>query len=202
MTVPQVFESQILFAPQSDALRFLPEGPRQVGAERLSWVAIQHGPQEPARFAQPLRSNQRSESIVRLEWPSRIRGTNLSREGVFLIGLERQLVLYDTITSRTIEVLNDQIEAGVENTIINDGEVFSEGIIFGAKHLKFSDRIAGLYFFRSRDRRLFKLLDDQVCSNGKALRLRDGVWTLLNICSVRKSVMQYELTDTDVRRVA
>ncbi len=36
-------ETQVLFRPDSDALRFLPEGPYWLGADSVSWVSIQHG---------------------------------------------------------------------------------------------------------------------------------------------------------------
>ena len=38
----QVRDAEVLFAPDSSQLRFLPEGPIACGVEMFSWVAIQH----------------------------------------------------------------------------------------------------------------------------------------------------------------
>ena len=38
----QVRDAEVLFAPDSSQLRFLPEGPIACGLEMFSWVAIQH----------------------------------------------------------------------------------------------------------------------------------------------------------------
>ena len=41
----QTIESQVLYRPESEELRFLPEGPIAAGEDRFSWVGIQHGPE-------------------------------------------------------------------------------------------------------------------------------------------------------------
>src|SRR5690606_15063974 len=48
-------------------------------------------------------------------------------------------------------------------------------------------------------RRLFRLRGDQICSNGKIIRRTDGQLSLLDICSLRKTIVEYHL---DIERGA
>jgi sugar lactone lactonase YvrE len=64
-------------------------------------------------------------------------------------------------------------------------------LIFGCKDLRFCEAKAGLYFWRRRDRRLFQLRRDQICSNGKKVLAHDDGLTLLDIDSPRKTVTAY-----------
>jgi len=90
-------------------------------------------------------------------------------------------------------VISDEIDQDVENTIINDGIPFSEGIIFGAKDLEFQTKKAGLYFWRASDRNLMLLRDDQICSNGKIITGVGNTRTLLDIDTPTQQVVRYEL---------
>ena len=185
------FDTQILFRPEENSLRFLPEGPYPCGNDQLSWVAIQHG----------VDSTQGSLNVLDLA-----SGNNTSHEldgrpgfafptdraNHFVIGMERRIALFD-VASGNSETLCGGVDAAVDDTIINDGVVFDGGLIFGAKHLQFSERKAGLYLWRSADRKLIQLRSDQICSNGKAIYRRDGSLLLLDIDSPTKTIVEYEL---------
>jgi sugar lactone lactonase YvrE len=191
---PQVLETELLFRPASPELRFLPEGPRAAAPGLLSWVAIQHGADATHGSLNllDLKSGQNTQFPLRGRPGFAVPTTS---ESIYLIGLERELVLYDTRRDH-YERLHGDLEQGVAGTILNDGELFPDGLVFGAKDLKFAEKKAGLYFLRQHDRRLFTLRQDQICSNGKVLLRREGVWHLLNICSPCKTVVEYRL-DTE-----
>ncbi len=188
---PRIWDTELLYRPDTDELRFLPEGPRALGGEWISWVAIQHGAEAVTGSLNKLNLS----TGRNISHPLRGRpgfAVPTSSESTFLVGMERELVLYDTASDR-YETLHADLEQGIEGTVINDGELFSGGLVFGAKDLKFAEKKAGLYYFRQRDKKLFTLLQDQICSNGKVL-LRDGPsWRLLNICSPCKTVVEYRL---------
>ncbi|MBM4001076.1 MAG: SMP-30/gluconolactonase/LRE family protein [Planctomycetes bacterium] len=196
MAEPPIVESQIAFRPETEELRYLPEGPRDLGPGRISWVAIQHGP----------KSTEGSLNVLDLET-----GRNLSyplprRVGfahpidggsAFVLGLERRIVRFEPAT-RSLEPIGDEVETDVSGTIINDGESFEEGVVFGAKDVAFRDRKAGLYWLRWRDRRIIRFRSDQVCSNGKVISRRaDGSYTVLDIDTPTRRVVRYRL---DVER--
>lgn len=183
--------TQILFRPEEESLRFLPEGPYPCGDGKLSWVAIQHGAD----------STQGSLNILDLSSGANVSHELAGRPGFafptdqpdkFVIGLERQIVLFDT-SSGELEVLCEGVDAAVDDTIINDGVVIDGGLVFGAKHLQFSDRRAGLYLWRAADRKLIQLRSDQICSNGKVVYERGGKLLLLDIDSPTKTIVEYEL---------
>lgn len=181
-------EARVLFAPESDALRFLPEGPYPYG-EQLSWVAIQHGANETSGSLNLLDLDVGKNRSLPLKgrpgfaFPS-------EQEGVYVVGLERRLEAFYLETG-TYEPLSEEVEVGVEGTIINDGVACETGILFGCKDLKFQEAKAGLYFWRAADRQLTRLRSDQICSNGKVLQ-RDGQrWSLLDIDSPTKTVVRY-----------
>lgn len=73
------------------------------------------------------------------------------------MGCERELGVFDTATQGW-EPFCRGIDGDVENTIINDGLVFEDNLIFGTKHLEFSKQIAGLYLWRGRDKQLIRFL--------------------------------------------
>lgn len=179
--------TQVLFRPDSDALRFLPEGPYACGPQQFSWVGIQHGPeaQTGSLNVYNLETGENMQFDLRgrpgFAFPT-------TKPGVFVVGLERELVLFKT-TDGTYRTLASGLEAGVENTIVNDGLVFDEGLVFGAKDLEFASPKAGLYFWRHRDRQLIKLRGDQICSNGKFLTGSGSRRTLYDIDSPTKTIV-------------
>ena len=65
---------------------------------------------------------------------------------VFLVGVERSVCRVH-LGSRECEPVSEEVDAGVENTIINDGVEIDEGLVFGCKDLAFEVYKAGLYFW-------------------------------------------------------
>ncbi|MBM4004994.1 MAG: SMP-30/gluconolactonase/LRE family protein [Planctomycetes bacterium] len=181
--------AQLLYRPDRSELRFLPEGPYDCGDGRVSWVSIQHGADASTGslniFDMHRGQNQNYPLAGR---PGFAFPTRHPRE--FVVGLERNVVRLniDSGENRTICGPVDQHTSG---TIINDGVLFEDGLIFGCKDLRFEERKAGLYFWRAVDRRLFKLRTDQICSNGKKIVQRDGHAILLDIDSPTKTIVRY-----------
>jgi sugar lactone lactonase YvrE len=63
-----------------------------------------------------------------------------------------------------------------------------------AKDLKFAEAKAGLYLFRNRDKRVIRLRNDQICSNGKVITQNDdGTYCVLDIDTPKKTVVEYRL---------
>ena len=153
-------DADILYTPPSESLRFLPEGPYRCPDGRVSWVAIQHGP---------------TEQVGSLNLLDVDRGTNqnfslpgrpgfafpTTRGGVFVVGLERTVGLFDTADS-SFQPLVEGVDANVTNTIINDAVVFEGHLIFGCKDLKFAEKKAGLYLLRAGERTAIQLSDLQI----------------------------------------
>lgn len=185
-------EARVLFQPSDLALRFLPEGPFDLGEGRFSWVGIQHG--ASARFGSlnilDIKTGQ-NQSYQLPGRPGFARPTDDPNK--FVIGAERELGIYD-IASRSWSAFCTGVDTAVENTIINDATTWQDNIIFGCKDLEFKTKKAGLYLYRGRDRKLIQLRDDQICSNGKAVVPRaDGGLMLLDIDTPTRKVVRYQL---------
>lgn len=187
-----IHPTEILDFPMSPELRFLPEGPYPIAEGVFSWVAIQHGVESKVGslniFDMNKWENQQFELPGRpgFAFPCRTAGK-------FVVGLERSIGIFDTADS-TFDVLCQHVDNDVTNTIINDGLVVGDNLIFGTKDLEFSNLKAGLYLWRGRDKRLVRLRDDQVCSNGKSVRYRpDGSMYLIDIDSPTKKIVEYSL---------
>jgi sugar lactone lactonase YvrE len=182
-------DARVLFRPDSAEQRFLPEGPIASEDEHFSWVGIQHG--VDARTGSLNIFDLRTTTNRRFDLPGRVGfAFPYGSRGSFLVGVERSVQLFDTRTG-TLEHVCGPVDANVQNTIINDATLCDEGLIFGCKDVGFAEAKAGLYFWRGRDRRLFQLRWDQICSNGKkVVKGNDGL-TLLDIDSPRKTVMAY-----------
>lgn len=173
------------------SLCYLPEGPYPLGPSQISWVAIQHG----------LDSKQGSLNRLNLETGENQSSPLPGRPGFafpcddqrhFVVGCERELGVFDPETA-SWQVIAESIDGDVENTIINDGVVFEDHLIFGTKDLEFATKKAGLYLFRGRDHVLTRLRDDQICSNGKAVyRAGDTCW-LLDIDSPTRRIVRYAI---------
>ncbi len=185
-------EAEVLWRPTSDALRFLPEGPTQLGPGRFLWVAIQHGAASTVGslniFDVTTRLNQSFELPGR---PGFAKPTD--REDVFLVGCERALGLFDAANGRWSELVGE-IDSDVDGTIINDGTVYGSNVVFGTKDLGFCTPKASLYLYRGRDGKLIRLRGGQVCSNGKDIVDRGaGGLFLLDIDSPTRKLVQYPL---------
>lgn len=184
-------EATVLHRPSDDALCFLPEGPYPLGPSRMSWVAIQHGPEAIAGSLNilDLASGENCSYLL----PGRPGFAFPCDDGArFIVGCERQLGLFHP-PSGDWQLLVDQIDADVEGTIINDAVIFEDNLIFGTKDLQFATPKAGLYLYRGRDKKLIPLRDDQICSNGKAVRRGTHGLELIDIDSPTKKIVAYPL---------
>ncbi len=185
-------DAELLYLPDSDAMRFLPEGPTAAGPGKFSWVAIQHGADATQGslniFDIPSRSNRR------FELPGRPGFAKPStRPGTFVVGCERSVGLFST-EDQSWQVLTSDVDSDVEGTIINDGTVYGENLVFGTKDLEFKTPKAGLYLYRGSDGKLIRLRSDQTCSNGKdVIDSGDGGLHLIDIDSPTKKVVRYRL---------
>jgi sugar lactone lactonase YvrE len=191
-TMHEIRQANPLHLPDSDELRYLPEGPIPLGESLVSWIGIQHG------------HDQKTGSLNLFDLA---KGVNESfdlpgrpgfalpcqTENTFVIGCERSLVKFNTFT-RDWAPFCDGIDGDVENTIINDGVVFKDNLIFGTKDLEFANKKAGLYLYRGVDKKLIRLRDDQICSNGKAiLNSESDSPSLLDIDSPTRKVVRYSI---------
>lgn len=181
----------VLLRPESDELRFLPEGPYANPDGRLSWVAIQHGAKAAHGSINLLDlSSGVSKSVTLPGRPGFAFPTD--RPGVFVAGAERALGLVDTQDGAWTELASG-VDDGVDNTVINDGVVYDGNLIFGCKDLEFATKKAGLYLWRSADQQLIRLRDDQICSNGKAVIRGDQGLLLFDIDSPQKMITVCDL---------
>jgi sugar lactone lactonase YvrE len=205
----QHFETEVLYLPTDEKLRFLSEGPQATADGHISWVAIQHGPQATTGSLNLLDL----EGLRSQDGPMDPSGPSnrcyplagrpgfaipTRQPGTFVVGMERQVVVLDVDTGRQ-ETLCQDVDHDVAGTIINDGLAFEQGLVFGTKDLRFEQAKAGLYLWRRSDRRLIRLRDDQICSNGKVLIQQDGQTCLLDIDSPARTVVSYPLDVSEGR---
>ena len=154
--------------PTEDELKFLPEGPLDLGAGKFSWVGIQHGANVTSGSLNIYDLGERTNQ--RFDLPGRPGfAFPCTDENLFVVGLQRSLGLYD-LRDGNFRVFSDQVDTNVQNTIINDGLVFEQNLLFGTKDLEFATKKAGLYLYRGSDGQLIQLRDDQICSNGKFIQ--------------------------------
>ena len=192
VTVP----AEILLRLDPHELGFLPEGPTRWETNQFLWVGIQHGAQAKHGSLNffDLRTNE-NRSITLSGRPGFVGLTN--RPNTVVIGLERRLVLFDLETQSETLIVDD-IDADVENTIINDGQCGPQGLTFGTKELSFSKPHAGLYWWPFPKGPLHRVRGDQTCSNGKVfLNATDDSVSLLDIDTPTQRVMRYELNPRD-----
>ena len=176
----------------SDEQRFLPEGPYAMAEGKLSWVGIQHGSD----------STVGSLNVLDLDSMSNVRHDLPARPGFafpctggrrFVVGMHREVGVFDA-ESGTFEAIAEGIDGDQTNTIINDGVLHGDHVIFGTKDLEFATKKAGLYLLNLRDGRLIRLRDDQICSNGKVvLSGDDASLAFLDIDSPTRTVVRYDL---------
>ncbi len=192
--------AEVLYEPTDSELKFLPEGPFDLGSGRFSWVGIQHG--AAARYGSLNIFDTQTSQNVSYRLPGRPgfqRPT--SNPNQFLVGAERELGIFD-IQSGSWTPIVSGVDQGVENTIINDATTWQDNVIFGCKDLEFKTKKAGLYLYRGRDKQLIQLRSDQICSNGKAvLAGAGGKLSLLDIDTPTRKIVRYEL-DIDAGKVS
>lgn len=188
---PRETEAEPLLEPGDAALKFLPEGPYPCAERELSWVAIQHGST----------AVEGSLNILDLETRRNRSYTLPGRPGfafpttdaaIFLVGCEKQVGFYRPEAGEWTGA-SVSVEPEVGGTILNDGVIHGDAVVFGTKDLGFSTPRAGLYFWRPRTGILTRLADRQTCSNGKVILGAGGGATLLDIDTPTRTVVSYPL---------
>lgn len=188
----KTIEAEVLFRPESAALRFLPEGPYSLGQGRMSWVGIQHGADSTSGSINVLNLSDGTNQTFDL--PGRPGfAFPTDRPGVFVTGFERSVGLFDNASGQFTPLV-EGLESAVSNTIINDAVVYEGNLIFGCKELEFKTKKAGLYLWRRSDGKTIQLRNDQICSNGKAvISDESGNLTLFDIDSCTKQITRCSL---------
>ena len=185
------YSTSVLYRPETAEQRYLPEGPYSLGPNRLSWVSIQHGVAATCGAINvfDIRTGQNRSHTL----PGRPGFAFPTDEpGTFVAGADRSVGLFDAETGSWNELIGG-IDSHVAGTIINDGVCHDGNLIFGCKDVKFAEKKAGLYLWRSSDRELIRFRDDQLCSNGKAIVNSDGALRLLDIDTGTKTLVEYPL---------
>ena len=183
--------TELLYLPPTDALRFLPEGPYPMGGDRFSWVAIQHGPNANVGSIHVFDLNTKTD--VAYELPGRPGFAFATDKGNFVVGCERSIGIYSP-TSKSFAAFIEGIDSDCSGTIVNDGVTWDGNLIFGTKDLEYRTKKAGLYFWRRRDSKLFRLRSDQICSNGKCVvHVEPGHIELLDIDTPTRKVVAYRI---------
>lgn len=153
--MPPVTIAQVLFRPPTAELRFLPEGPYPLGTAKMSWVAIQHGKDSQTGSLNLLDLNTGVNQSYTL--PGRPGFAFPCHDmNTFVAGCERRLGLFDTRSGHW-SPFADVVDEDRDGTIINDGLVWEDNLIFGTKDLEFATPKAGLYLFRGSDGKLVRL---------------------------------------------
>ncbi len=180
-------EARVVFQPPSEALRFLPEGPYRCADGRVSWVAIQHG--LGATVGSLNRLDLESGANESFPLPGRPGfAFPTTHADFFLVGMERSIALVHTPDGE-VTYLHEGVDRDVDGTIINDGVVFDDYVVFGCKDLDFTEHKAGLYLLSPRAPDPIWLSNSQVCSNGKAVVPQgEDRYILYDICSCAKQV--------------
>ena len=211
--MPEIRLARSLEFPDAPSLRYLPEGPVALGMGVFSWVAIQHGEgvthgslnlfrgSGPAGAAAGPAGSFELPGRPGFAFPCQAPAHDIPDRDIpahFVVGCERELGLFRVDgEGGHWRPFCSGIDRDVEGTIINDGMVWEDNLIFGTKDLEFRTKKAGLYLWRGRDRTLIRLRDDQICSNGKAIRpLSDGPEAglqLIDIDSPTRQVVGYPL---------
>ncbi len=187
----EIRQASPLSVPSSAELRFLPEGPYPLGDRKFSWVGIQHGLDATSGSLNIY--DMKSGENQSYDLPGRPGfAFPCESEGRFVVGCERSLGIFDTGRG-TFESFCEGVDQDVTNTIINDGMVFEDNLIFGTKDLEFATKKAGLYLYRGSDKKLIRLRDDQICSNGKAMISSGDSLRLIDIDSPTRTIVSYPI---------
>ena len=190
------------YEPESEELKFLPEGPRVLrnsgrAEPLLGWVAIQYGVDKPYGSLNLLNLETRANQTFELPGrPGFFAET--SHSGTVVVGIERRFVLLNLETGRVEETGIDV--TGDERVAINDGIPIPGGLLFGTKHLEFTQEIAALYRYDCESRRITQLVGKQICSNGKFFQNGLEGPTVIDIDSPPKTISRY-LFDRGFKKV-
>ncbi|MFN3193288.1 MAG: SMP-30/gluconolactonase/LRE family protein [Aureliella sp.] len=190
--MPKTTTAELLYLPETEEARFLPEGPTGLSPSLFSWVAIQHGAEASVGSLNIFDvETKKNRSFPLHGRPGFAKPTSDSNR--FIVGLERELGIFD-ISDGSWNRLSDGIDAKVDGTVVNDGTLYANNAVFGTKDLEFATPKAGLYLYRGDDSKLIQLRDDQVCSNGKdVIDSGDGGLSLIDIDSPTRKVVRYPI---------
>jgi len=135
-------------------------GPNQPGqlhiVDTANWSHVVHDLPEPVGFAFPT-----------------------TDETKFVVGLGKGLALYDT-SSKKVTRLVDDLKEG--DTLVNDALLVDEGIVFGTKHLKTPQKLAGLWYYSYSHRVPLLLMPNLKISNGMdTIQDEKGVTWLVHV---------------------
>ena len=185
-----------LFDPLREELRFLPECPRLLRNYPsphpvLGWVAIQHAADSSVGSLNLLRLDNLSNTCFLLPGrPGFFAET--TQPGVLVVGLDRRLVLF---ALRSNQITETGVHLDVDDqTLINDGVAVPGGLLFGTKHLSFSEPKAALYFWDAARNHLRQVLDRQICSNGKHVSGDSSGSVLIDTDSIPKALTRYRFS--------
>jgi sugar lactone lactonase YvrE len=188
--------AKVLFQPDREELRFLPECPRAMrnlsqGGQMLGWVAIAHGAdRKDGSFNLLDLESGENRSFPLPGRPGFFAETD--KPGVIVVGLERHLALFDLEQGKLEET--GIVVTLDERVVINDGIPVPGGLIFGTKDLAFHDPIASLYYFDSGLSHLSTIMGGQFCSNGKCFHADGDEWVLVDVDSQPRTITEYRLT--------
>jgi len=189
------YEAELLLRTGDPALEHLPEGPYPCGEGRLSWVAIQHGPDAVQGSLNVLDlGTRRNRSYPMPGRPGFAFPT--TDPDVFLVGCEKRVGFYRLGTGTWCGP-SVAVEDDVGGTILNDALIHGDAVICGTKDLGFAVPRGGLYFWRPRDGRFGRIAGGQTCSNGKLILGEGERVTLLDIDTPTRRVVAYPLDLSD-----
>lgn len=172
MEFVNTFELEKLFTPESEALRYLPEGvqlinpqPGQLPEELIvGWVGIQHG--ETSKVGSINFLNLHTRTNTSFEMPGRPGFfVQTDTPGVFLTGLTDKLSFVD-FRKEEPEFIQTDLKVSQNEHIINDGIVTSRGLLFGTKATKWLEREGELYLLPNGGSKLLTVKSNVQCSNG------------------------------------
>jgi sugar lactone lactonase YvrE len=165
---------------------------------KFSWVAIQHGPD--ADFGSVNVFDLATKSNVSYPLPGRPGFAFPTNRGNFVVGCERSVGIFSPALNSFIPFI-ENFDSDCVGTIVNDGVTWDGNLIFGTKDLEFRTKKAGLYFWRGRDSKLFRLRSDQICSNGKCVQsIGDNYIDLLDIDSPTRKIVLYRI-NTEIGQI-
>jgi len=112
-----------------------------------------------------------------------------SEENKFVVGLGKGISLYDTNTKK-VTVLVEDLKEG--DTLVNDALLLNEGLVFGSKHLKTPQKLAGLWYYSYLNRTPLLLMPNLKISNGMDSIIDEkGQFWLIHTDSVDGVVKKY-----------
>lgn len=207
--LPSVVEAALLDIPAAEP-GYLFEGPslyasgrvvHRADDYRIMWVDIQIS--HDSLTGRLCFWNAETREYKTVELPGRVGFAFRTTEpDVILMGLEKEIVLFSIEKQAVVRSLSEPVEVG-EKTIVNDALLVPGGLLFGTKHLTFSEAVAGLYYLphlpseagRSEP---VRLLAGLTISNGMDLYHDDSSERLIHVDTLTKKVCSYRFDEQAV----